>query len=285
MVAAAVEPLSTFFQDVIAYMPPGLFMFLTTAFIVERKYFTAFREEFIGSMLMIGFTFSAGKWVGENDISTAWAAHSLGVIASDFIGGGPQVNPAVTVSMWTLGKVSYTEAYVRIAAQMAGGLISFPMYHWISITMNLTPFGGPEFKMADDEVHPVAAFMSEFTSMILLMFAIYLLNWELNFGKFHYIIKQSLTAFAIRGLIEFFPTAGPAMNPMLATTWDVFGVGNQFEYPSDMSHYFVYWVAPCLGAIVASIIWTIYAGGEIFGAKLPIGPLKPQKATDAKKKD
>jgi glycerol uptake facilitator-like aquaporin len=285
MVTALVETLSTFFHDVLDYIPPGLFLCIATAFIVERKYLTAFREEFVGTMLMIGFTFSAGKWIGENSISTAWAAHAMGVIAADFIGGGPQVNPAVTVSMWTLGKVSYTEAYVRIAAQMGGGLISFPMYHAISNAMNLTPFGGPEFKMADDEIHPVAAFLSEFTSMILLMFAIYILNWELNFGAYHYIIKQSLTALAIRALIEFFPTAGPAMNPMLATTWDVFGVGNKFEYPSDMNHYFVYWVAPCLGAIVASIVWTIYAGGEIFGMKLPIGPLKQPKVAATKKKD
>lgn len=120
-------------------------------------------------------------------------------------GGGPHVNPAVTVAMFSLGKVSYTEAYVRIAAQLGGGLISFPLYHAISNALEWTPFGGPEF---NTEGNVVEAFLSEHFATLCLMFAIYVLNWELNFGKHHYIIKQSLTAIAIRFLIEVFPTAG-----------------------------------------------------------------------------
>jgi glycerol uptake facilitator-like aquaporin len=177
--------------------------------------------------------------------------------------------------MFCLGKVSYTEAYVRVAAQMAGGLVSFPLYHIISDSMGLTPFGGPEFKLQGD--HPVDAFISEFCAAFLLMFLIYTVNWEFNFGSHHYIIKQSLTAIGIRALIQFFPTAGPAMNPMLATTWGVFGVGNTFEYPSEIDHYIVYWMAPGMAAILASVVYVIYAGGTVFGAKLPIGPLKKQR--------
>ena len=48
--------------------------------------------------------------------------------------------------------------------------------------------------------------------MVLLMILIYVVNWELNFGKFHYWIKQTLTAVGIRYLIETFPLAGPAIN-------------------------------------------------------------------------
>jgi len=118
------------------------------------------------------------------------------------------------------------------------------------------------------------------------MFAIYILNWELNFGTYHYIIKQTLTAVAIRALIELFPTAGPAMNPMLATSWAVFGVGTKYEYPTEFEHYFVYWVAPFTAAILASIVYAIYNGDKIFGASLPIGPLRKKKVvvkTKAKK--
>ena len=115
------------------------------------------------------------------------------------------------------------------------------------------------------------------------MFAIYILNWELHFGPYHYIIKQTLTAVAIRLLIQYFPTAGPAMNPMLATSWAVFGVGTKFQYPSEFEHYFVYWIAPFTAAIFASISYAIYNGDKIFGFTLPIGPLKGKK-TPAKAK-
>ncbi len=103
------------------------------------------------------------------------------------------------------------------------------------------------------------------------------LNWEFHFGTYHYIIKQTLTAVAIRALIEAFPIAGPAMNPMLATTWDVFGVDNKFEYPAGNDHYFVYWVAPCVSGVLAAVTYGIYNGDKIFGTTLPIGPLKSNK--------
>ena len=86
-----------------------------------------------------------------------------------------------------------------------------------------------------------------------------------------------MTAVAIRALIEFFPTAGPAMNPMLATCWDVFGVGSSFEMPTDNEHYFVYWIAPCVSAICASGAYAIYNGDKVFGISMP-GPLKGGKA-------
>lgn len=280
MVKILVEELVSFLRDTISFLPPGLFVLVPTAFIDGGKYFNAFRHEFIGTLLMVGLTFSAGKWIGDNDLMVAWTAHLMGVIAADYIGGGPHVNPAVTVSMWTLGKCSYTEGYVRVAAQIVGGLVAFPLFHAVSIAMNLTPFGGPEFHIDNGEFATATASISEFSATLLLCFVIYILNWELHFGSAHYIIKQSLTAVAIRGLIEFFPTAGPAMNPMLATTWYVFGVSKNIEYPRDFEHYFVYWISPCVAAIMASILYTIYAGGTIFGSKLPIGPLKgtPQKS-------
>lgn len=190
----------------------------------------------------------------------------------------------MTVAMWALGKVTYTDAYVRVAGQMAGGLVAFPLYHAISESLKMETFGGPELHLQDGQQHAVAEFLSEYSATFLLCIAIYLLNFEFNFGRQHYIIKQTLTAVAIRGLIEFFPLCGPAMNPMLATAWYVFGVGNKNDYPADFAHYFVYWIAPCMAAITSAIIWTIYAGGNVFGVSLPIGPLKTAAAPTPKKK-
>jgi len=108
----------------------------------------------------------------------------------------------------------------------------------------------------------------------------------MNFGSFHYIIKQTLTAVAIRALIEFFPTAGPAMNPMLATAWYVFGVGTKGHYPEDTVHYFVYWFGPCVAGVLAGITYIILDGNDkLFGVvSVPIGPLRPAAAATKKDK-
>jgi hypothetical protein len=74
------------------------------------------------------------------------------------------------------------------------------------------------------------------------------------------------------------------MNPMLATAWYVFGVGNKYEYPNDAVHYFVYWFGPFLAGILAAITYIIFDGSDkLFGTiKLPI-TIRPKKETKAKK--
>ena len=208
MVKTVVETLSSITKGTIDFLPPGLILSISSAFIDEGQWVETYVREFLGSMVMIAFTFSAGKWIGTESVNVAWISHYFGVLAADKLCGGPQVNPAVTLSMWALGKDTYTSAYVKVAAQMGGGLVSFPLYHAMSSALNWESFGGPEFNMDEAEDHPVEAFLSETVATFLLMLLIYTVNWELHFGKFHYIIKQSLTAIGIRALIEYFPTAG-----------------------------------------------------------------------------
>ncbi|KAL7535294.1 hypothetical protein ACHAWF_005122 [Thalassiosira exigua] len=275
--------LSSVYQQIAPLVPPGLAVCLASAFVADGAYLSAYRHEFIGTLLMIGLTFSPGKWIGQESLPVAWLAHAIGVIAADKIGGGPQVNPAVTVSMFALGKCNYTEGFVRIMGSMAGGLVAFPLFKVLAEQFGLTPLGGPEFDPKDDE-DGIAAGFSEFLAMVLLMILIYAVNWELNFGKYHYWIKQTLTAVGIRYLIETFPVAGPAINPMLGTTWYIFAYG---DFPDQPGHYFTYWVAPFAGAVFASCLYAVYAGGTVFGKSLPIGPIKGEtktEAADSKKK-
>lgn len=157
MVKTYVEQTVSFGKDWVACLPPGLFICLSTAYIEGGRYFQSFRHEFVGTLLMIMCTFSAGKWVGRDNLRVAWTAHAMGVITADYLGGGPHVNPAVTTSMWALGKCSYTESYVRVSAQLAGGLVSFPIFAALAHAMDWDAFGGPEFHMSSDE-YPTGTF-------------------------------------------------------------------------------------------------------------------------------
>lgn len=231
-------------------------------------------------MLMIGLTFSPGKWIAADSLYLCWAVHALGVIAADKIGGGPHVNPAASVAMFALGKCDYSEMLVRIAGAMGGGLVSFPLYKLLADRLGWTPLGGPEFNPDGDESASSAAW-SEFTAVFLLLNIVYIVNWELNFGKMHYWIKQTMTAIGIRVLIEVFPTAGPAMNPMLGTTWAVFANGG--VYPQDYRHYFVYWIAAIMGALLSAFGYAVYDGCDFLGQKLPFGPINAPKVVEPAK--
>ena len=225
---------------------------------------------------MIFFTFSPGKWIGQASTAVAWTAHAAGVIAADKIGGGPHVNPTVSVTMCALGKCSYTECLVRIAGAIAGGLVAFPLALLVSNTVGLTPLGGPEYTAKDDGDASSGVYNEFFASFFLLL-VIFALNWELNFGKYHYWIKQTLTAVGIRYLIQVFPVSGPAMNPMLGTTWAVFASGKK-HFPTEEAHWSVYWVASALGGLTAAACYVVYAGGTLFGQTLPLGPIKKAAA-------
>jgi len=164
--------LKTTVEDAVGLFGPGLILSVAAGCVEHRKYWSAYVMEFIGTLLMVVFTFSAGKWIGADDMTVAWSAHAVGVVLADYIGGGQHVNPAVTVSMWSLNKCSYTEAFVRIAGQMGGGLVAFPLFHYVSLQLNLTPFGGPEFVKEND----VDSFISEFVASFILMWVIYIVR-------------------------------------------------------------------------------------------------------------
>lgn len=270
-----------------SYTPPGVVMGLSAVFLGGKGFNKSWVQEFVGTLLMIGLTFSPGKWWGTSSTISNWLSHAIGVVMADYVGGGPHVNPAVSVCMFALGKCDYTEMYVRIMGSMVAGLLAFPIFYQLSSALGMTELGGPEYNLQDDEDDGVAGFINEFFATGLLLVAIYALNFELNFGKHHYWIKQSLTAAAIRYLIVVFPLSGPAINPMLGTSWAVFAEGDSgntgVHFPPNPVHYLVYWAGPVLGGLTFTFLYVIYAGGTFFGFKVPLGPLKHEVKKDEKK--
>jgi len=266
-----------------SYTPPGVVMGLAASLLgssAGMKVNRAWIQEFVGTLLMIGLTFAPGKWWGTSSTLSNWFWHAVGVVAADYIGGGPHVNPAVSVSMFALGKCDYTEMYVRIMGSMVAGLLAFPFFYFLSASLGMTSLGGPEYNLQDEADDGVVGFLNEFFATFLLMAAVYALNFELHFGRWHYWIKQTLTAVVIRYLIVVFPLSGPAINPMLGTSWAVFvendsaNVGVRF--PPNPEHYVVYWAGPVLGGLACTFLYAIYIGGTFFGHKLPVGPIKQE---------
>lgn len=73
-------------DDITGFFPNGLILSVAAGCVEHRKHWEAYYKEFIGTLLMVVFTFSAGKWIGGNDMMVAWSVHSVGVVLADYLG-------------------------------------------------------------------------------------------------------------------------------------------------------------------------------------------------------
>lgn len=207
---------------------------------------------------MIVCTFTPGPFLGSFEGYEEWLAHVAGVIVADYLCGGPQVNPAVTIAMFVWRKISGYQVLLYIAAQMAGGIVAFPLLQSIS-TPYKAVIGGPE---VGPEVTVGQGMFNEGVAMFLLMLGIYAFATT-AIGNV-YPVKQPLIAAVIRACIYYFGTTGPAMNPALGTTW-AFYKSQSTAFPTDAGHYAIYWGAAMAGAAVATLLWSVVTSTGPFG--------------------
>eukprot|EP00621_Florenciella_sp_RCC1693_P004824 CAMPEP_0182530238 /NCGR_PEP_ID=MMETSP1323-20130603/5762_1 /TAXON_ID=236787 /ORGANISM="Florenciella parvula, Strain RCC1693" /LENGTH=421 /DNA_ID=CAMNT_0024739527 /DNA_START=21 /DNA_END=1286 /DNA_ORIENTATION=- len=214
----------------------------------ERK--NEFAKEFLGTILMVVCTFTPGPYFGHLKGYEEWLAHMAGVIVADYLCGGPHVNPAVTTAMFVWRKISLLQWIVYVAAQVAGGIVAFPFVQALSTPYGVT-IGGPG--IAPGTTFEDAVWSEGAATFVLLMgIFIFCTTW---IGQI-YPVKQPIVAAVIRGCIVYFGKTGPAINPMLGTTWAFYVSG--MVWPSDASHYIVYWLAPMLAASVATLLWSCF---------------------------
>jgi hypothetical protein len=86
MVKAHIATLSSIFEDILNFFPPGLVLSIAAGCVEHRKYWKIYVKEFVGTILMVGMTFSAGKWIGKDAWVVAWIMHACGVVAADYFG-------------------------------------------------------------------------------------------------------------------------------------------------------------------------------------------------------
>ncbi|KAH8048560.1 MIP aquaporin-like protein [Aureococcus anophagefferens] len=91
--------------------------------------------------------------------------------------------------------------------------------------------------------------LHEFGATLLLCLGVFAICLESPF-KDIYPLKITCVAALIRFLIVYLGAAGPAINPMLATTWALYATGS---FPTFYQHYLVYWAAPLAAAVTAGL--------------------------------
>eukprot|EP00466_Bigelowiella_natans_P019788 jgi/Bigna1/88733/estExt_fgenesh1_pg.C_370074 len=255
------------------YLVSATLAALLTAIVLDRRkassiIFTFFQELF-GTAFMICCVFPPSPLLGHLSpkYMYEWPVHGLGVIVSDFIFGGPQVNAACTFSLWIAQLIPLTQAVSNIFAQLLGGVIGFPLAKMITLAIRpKAEFGGPTFTLDESETPKQLtleeAFANEFAGVVLLMCAVYGFCLT-KLGK-RYLLKQSLVAASIRFILHFYPKTGPAMNPGLGSMYHFFISGRLHR---DASHYYVYWLAPFAAGGIVALFWSGATETGLFAAE------------------
>ena len=150
--------------------------------------------------------------------------------------------------MFIWRKITAEQWLLNVSAQMAGGVLAFPIVQGVSRMYGVT-IGGPELK-ADEDIFEAG--MNECISSFILLMGIFMFCCT-KIGTI-YCLKQPLVAAVIRYCCYYYGRTGPAMNPMLATTWAFFVAGR--VWPNDSAHYIVYWFGSIAGAVIAAITWS-----------------------------
>lgn len=77
--------------------------------------------EFLGTMFLVFVIFATGNWLAIG------AALAIAVMLGGAISGGA-FNPAVTISLYSAGKLSKSDVLPYIIVQILGGLAAFYAY-------------------------------------------------------------------------------------------------------------------------------------------------------------
>ena len=182
------------------------------------------------------------------------------------------------MAMCCIGKIPWQQFVTHVAGQMLGGVVAFPALQTLAARLGWTPLGGPtvDAAIAGDALREAA--LHEFGATLLLCLGVFAICLESPF-KDIYPLKITCVAALIRFLIVYLGAAGPAINPMLATTWALYATGS---FPTFYQHYLVYWAAPLAAAVTAGFVYALLkSGATFFGVALRGGA---KKAAPKKKK-
>jgi hypothetical protein len=163
---------------------------------------TMFARELLGTVLMVFCTFTPGPCFGHLGGFEATAAFFAGLLACDYIAGGPFVNPAVAAAFFAAGKLRFEELALVVAAQMAGGVLAFPLLQSAARPYSVT-IGGPSVAAWVDVD---TAVRSEAAATFLLVTAVFALctTWIGEWWK----VKHPILAAVIIALCKTFTLTG-----------------------------------------------------------------------------
>jgi len=188
-------------------------------------------------------------------------AHGLAlaimVSATMHISGG-SVNPAVTIGLWVVGKMSSMKAAVYIIAEVAGGIVGalllrglMPEEYWKPANLG-SPALGPSIGTGK-------GVLIEAVLTFFLVFVVFATAVDKR-GASERISGLAIGLVLAFNILAFGPLTGAAVNPARA-----FGPEVALGHFTD---WWVYWVGPIAGGVIAAVLYW----GVFLRDKEPITP-------------
>lgn len=223
-----------------------------------KKYFA----EFLGTctLVLIGCgaaVISGVSATGPSGIGILGIAIAFGfaVVAMAYaIGGisGCHINPAVTIGVWTAGKMSGKDAVNYIIAQCLGGILGTAILYVIAIgrpdfTINEWAFGANGWGEGYlGQYNTLSAFVIEAVMTFLFIFVILATTSKYGNG-----VMAGLAIGVTLMLIHLvtIPVTGTSVNPARSLGPAIFSGG------MALTQLWLFILAPIVGAVVSALVW------------------------------
>ena len=212
--------------------------------------------ELVGTfVLVLGAAGSAAVVVDELSGSATMLIAILGSVLALSAGvymfydiSGAQFNPAVTIALFALRKISWIAGLGNIVAQLVGGILA------AAVLAVAIPLGPSNYGLT------TVAFGTEiWQAVVLEASATFILVSTILFVAVRYRVPAAVAALAIptalgAGLIVSGALTGGSLNP--ARTFGPALLSGEF------ANHWVYWAGPIAGALIATLLFTVLNAGQ-----------------------
>jgi aquaporin Z len=226
---------------------------------VQIKPITRYAAELIGTMVLVlmgcGSAVIAGYNIGYLGISFAFGIAVLAMVYA--IGGvsGCHINPAITISMLIVRKISAKDAALYIVFQCIGAVIGAGILYSIatgipSYSLAISGLGQNGYDLASPAGYNLtSALISEIVLTFIFVLVVH--------GATHERVPKGFAGLAI-GLalvlihLVGIPITGTSVNPARSLGPALFVGG------TALSQLWLFIVAPIIGGIIAAVVWRLF---------------------------
>jgi MIP family channel proteins len=232
---------------------------------MDQKGPAAYISETVGTFfLVLGITGVISAGAGQAPLTNVALVHTLVLMALVYAIGsisGCHVNPAVTVGLWAIRKISGRDAGIYVACQVVGAVLAGLVVYWFfEVRGAVVDYGTPS--VSEAYLRGGSAFLAFLAEAI----GAFLLMWAVMGTAVNPAAPKGVAGIAIGGalgvgVLIFGPATGASFNP---ARW--FGPA---LVSGEFGDFWLYILGPIAGAAAAAFLYRIVM-------ELDARPLPPQ---------